>query len=514
VVTGSPSGNNEFGDVQSAVDAAEAGAVIGIDEAFSPSPDSQINVDVEDVTVTGFNGKPTVDLTGASPSGNSAGAVQVSASGVTLQNFNIDYEADANGIEANNAGLSDITVDGMRVKNTAAPSSKPAINLEKAESVRVTNNEARGAAIGAFFTTSNQNTSTISNNYVDLNPGNDSPATGGPTEGIFAYGPGASNTDFEIRNNEVVDKPTGEEGIKILQSPSSINGESGTGAQLESLLRENDISEADVSDELGTKSSGFSDIQSAVNAASRLTIVESGTFDESVSISSDGFTLKGPNAGVAYDGSRGDEATISAPAGERAVDISGDGVKVNGIRAEGQNDGVVAVSDGADGQSTKILNSIIRADSTTGTNAVSSSLTSGVLVTNNRTAPDVSVEGNDIESGEGATVNGFSGSTNGSVTVSNNEIRGDPGGLRDIEDLTVENNDIFPLGSPSDKALDVSGVTNSATIRNNTFTGDPDERAYNDDDDSDVSGTDESTVLNDNNFVPGGTTSSGEVQFN
>jgi hypothetical protein len=256
VVSDSPSGSNEFGDVQSAVDEAEAGAVIGIDGSFSPSPGSQINIDVEDVTLTGFNGKPTVDLTGASPSGTSAGAVQVSASGVTLRNFNIDYEADANGIEANNAGLSDITVDGMRVKNTVKASGKPAINLEKVESVTVTNNEVLGAAIGTFFTTGNSNTSTISNNYIDLNPDDNAPESGGPTEGIFAFGSNVSNTDFEIRNNEVINHNIADvaaKEIKVIDNPASVNGESDAAAQIESLLTENSVNSAQVNSDSGTR---------------------------------------------------------------------------------------------------------------------------------------------------------------------------------------------------------------------------------------------------------------------
>ena len=332
VVTDSPSATNEFGDVQSAVGAAETGSIVGIDGTASLSPSNQINVDVENVTLTGFNGKPTIDLTGFTPS---EGAIQISANGVTLQDFNIDYKAGGNGIEANDSGLSDITVDGMRVENTVDPSGQPAINLEKAESVTVTNNEVIGAAIGVYFDGSAQNTSTISNNYVDLNPGADKPAQdseGGPTEGVFVYGNAAnelSNNDLEIRNNEVVDKPTGEEGIKVLDSPSSLNGKSGTEAQIESLLRENNISEADVNGELGTKSSGFPSIQSAVNAANRLTLVDSGLYSESVTVDTAGLTLKGIR-----------DPVIDASGKERGLNIEADGVTVNGLTVDSAGSGV------------------------------------------------------------------------------------------------------------------------------------------------------------------------------
>jgi len=50
-----------------------------------------------------------------------------------------------------------------------------------------------------------------------------------------------------------------------------------------------------VNGNIGTSSSGFQDIQTAVNAADRLTIVESGTYDESVSIDTSSFVLKGVN---------------------------------------------------------------------------------------------------------------------------------------------------------------------------------------------------------------------------
>jgi hypothetical protein len=512
IVTNSASAANEFSEIQAAVDAAESGAVIGIEGSFAPSPTTQITVDTADVTLTGFEGTPTIDLTGASPSGTSAGAIQVTANGVTLRNFNIDYEADANGIEANDPGLTDITVDGMRVENKNTPSETPAITLEKAESVTVTNNEVLGAAIGTYFEDTNQNTSTISNNFVDLNPGEEGNATN-PTEGIFAFGSGVPNTEFEIRNNKVVDKSAGEEGIKIVNSPSSVNGESGTEAQLETLLGENDIFKTGVNGDLGTKSSGFSDLQSAINGASRLTLVDSGSFDEFVSISSDGLILKGPNAGVAYDGSRGDEAIISAPSGERAIDVTGAGVTIDGLRAEGDGDGVVVASgDGGDLEGTiTIRNSIIRADDSNGR-------TNGVLVSDNSDPggpKNATITKNDIESGVGAAVNVFNGgASHGTVEVLNNEIRGDPGGLRAIEDLTVEKNDIFPLGNP-EKALDVSGITNSATIDSNTFTGDPGKKAYNDDDQGDDNGTTATEVKDNNTFVPNGTVNdtNNEVEF-
>jgi hypothetical protein len=343
VVTDSPSADNEFGDIQSAVNAAEAGSIVGIDGSTSLAPSSQINVDVEDVTLTGFNGKPTVDLTSVDPPGGSdgGGAVQIGKNGVTLQNFNIDYSADSpddtNGIEAN--GLSDITVDGMRVENTADPDGSPAINTERTESVTVTNNEVLGAAIGVYFDGSDQNTSTINNNYVDLNPGADEPAESGegrPAEGIFVYGDATdelSNNDLEIRNNEVVDKPSDEEGIKVLNSPSRINSESGTEAQLESLLKENDISKAGVNGELGTKSSGFSDIQSAVNAANRLTIVESGTYQEELTIDNPGFVLAGqaeaPTIQPSQNLNYGGRANI--------IKITADDVLIKNLEVDGNN---------------------------------------------------------------------------------------------------------------------------------------------------------------------------------
>ena len=510
VVTDSPSGDNEFDNIGDAVAAAESGSVVGIDSSFDSTPEDQVSIGTEDLTLTGFDGRPTVDLTGVT---TDEGAIQVASDGVTLQNIDITYDAGnaTNGIESN-SGNKDVTVDGIRLENTGDPTGNPGINLEQlAGSVTATNNEVLGAPIGVYFSNGDQDTTTISNNYVDLNPGADEPASGGPTEGIFAYGSGASSTDFEIENNEVVDKPTGEEGIKVLNSPNSINGESGTEAQLESLLRENSISEADVSGELGTKSSGFSDIQSAVDAATRLTLVESGTYSESVSISSANFALKGPNAGTpGQDSARGNEATITAPSGSRAVNLNADGAEINGLRVEGGDNATSIIKAKQVDTSNEVIikNSIIRASNG------ASGFKNGIEISNGSSIQEpvsATIESNDIKINtgtKGAAINilgGVDSSANhDSITIRSNKLRGDIGGYRATNTLTVEDNLILPATEAApDSAMDVEAVS-SATFTDNTFRGNVGDTAYDDDGDN-AGGATANDVLNNNGSNSGNT---------
>ena len=264
VVTPAPTGDsvNEFENVQSAIDAAETNSVIGIDGAFSSdggeSPleiSSAINVNKEGITLTGFNGKPEIDSTDTDLQDRDGGIVQIEANGISLQNFGLTYVDDpddgaTNGIElASGTDVSTATIDGVSITNdisTGKVDGNPSINLETGEDLTVTNCVVEGGAIGTNAFRNADAEVTISGNYVDLNPNGDT-APSGPDEGIFAFGSKIDSGDLEIRGNEVVNTPEGEEDIKVVSDkPATINGEEELSSQVESLTEENDVSEVQV----------------------------------------------------------------------------------------------------------------------------------------------------------------------------------------------------------------------------------------------------------------------------
>jgi hypothetical protein len=264
VVTPDPTGDsvNEFGNIQSAIDAAETNSVIGIDGAFSSDGDespleisSAINVNKEGITLTGFNGKPEIDSTDTNLQDRDGGIVQIEANGISLQNFGLTYVDDpddgaTNGIElASGADVSTATINGVSITNdisTGKVDSNPSINLETGEDLTVTNCVVEGGAIGTNAFRNADAEVTISGNYVDLNPNGDT-APSGPDEGIFAYGGEIDSGDLKIRGNEVVNTSEDEEDIKVVSGkPDTLNGEVKLSSQVESLTEENDVSEVQV----------------------------------------------------------------------------------------------------------------------------------------------------------------------------------------------------------------------------------------------------------------------------
>jgi len=112
VVTNDPDGTNEFDNIQGAIDAASPGAVIGVDGTSDDlSPADRIILDTANVTLTGFNGRPTIDL---SSEYNEPESVKIDAPNVTVRNLDILGPAKS---EGNNPDAIAITSKGAMIEN-------------------------------------------------------------------------------------------------------------------------------------------------------------------------------------------------------------------------------------------------------------------------------------------------------------------------------------------------------------------------------------------------------------
>ena len=508
---------NIFPTISEAVSEAESGAVIGVRNAQDIT--SRITID-KPLTISGFESKPSIDVT-ASLSNDEAIAVE--SDDVTIQNLELSYDDlgrtdDTHLISG--IGRSGITIRGLDITSNASYDTN-AIDIRGVD-LEIVNNTVTDAGIQVQHgsASSSGGSVTISGNSVTESAGGGGGILG---EGITAFtlnSVGISNFSYTIEDNLVRD--AGTPAIKLTdlgsnETPADVNGESNKQDQIEALLRDNDVFSARIDGSNGaqvTSGSTFSTIQSAVDNAAAggqgdgVALVESGAFTESVTIDSD-VSLRGPNAGTpGQDSARGEEATIIAPSGP-AVDLAGDKAEIDGIRVEGADvSGVVNVP--TTGGTVRIKNSIVRASDS------ASGFINGIeVVKGNGTPTDAVIEGNDIEidaSGTaGAAINVLSSNStdHNSITVRNNELRGDIGGYRDIDSLTVENNLIAPNGDAAPgSAMDVSGV-DGATFTDNTFRGDVGDFAYDDDSNStgnaNTAAATASSVLNNNDGNSGNT---------
>lgn len=229
---------------------------------------------------------------------------------------------------------------------------------------------------------------------------------------------------------------------------------------------------------------GFNSIQDAINGKNSQNnasgageddtiFVESGTYEESVTIDVEGLTLK------AADGA---SPTIEAPSDEKAIETSADDITVDGFEILGANDqSAVEVKTGDIDTGTFTLT-----DSTV--ESGDSGPANTVLIAgdgNGFQGPaEVVIEDSVLIDNSGtAALNVFPGETaHASVEVTGSELRGDPGGLRDIDELTFTDNEVVLT---TEFALDFEGIDNS-TIQDNDFdaTDDAAVEFIQDDDDS------------------------------
>ena len=207
----------------------------------------------------------------------------------------------------------------------------------------------------------------------------------------------------------------------------------------------------------------YSSIQEAVNKAYAYDdiSVSAGTYEENVTIATNGLTLKGPNAGIPYNGERVDEAIVVG-----SFNLTGDNITIEGFTIE-------------HGESTLnnkrgiYINSIATKNSKIANNILDGGgkATDGIFVSGEGTL----IEGNKIFGGLGSG-NGFWTQPSGDLTVEGNSVEGygssmyfDSGSTGDFEIIIKDN--IF---SPSEgHGISIEGNPNfdgyTFSITGNTF---------------------------------------------
>ncbi|WP_323676728.1 hypothetical protein [Halorubellus sp. PRR65] len=291
IVDGRGSEPNTFATLSDALrsGAIEQGSVVGIEggqkidesgENVNSAGSSQDRIDIEtaDVTITGFgSGTAQIDL-------GTRQTLKAVADGITLRNLKITEPGTA-GRTIDLAG-SNATADGLTV-TSGSVTGGPHIQTNGADTT-IKNCDVSNGPIAASGASGKLK---LIGNSVDTVK----------TEGIFGFG-NDSNLDVEAKRNIVTNHDTGGSGsseIKFDTPPATINSETATQAQLEALLVDNTIYSARVNGTVGTKVtsqlSNFNSVQTAVDGASSggVTLVESGSYTESISVSTNGLMVKG-----------------------------------------------------------------------------------------------------------------------------------------------------------------------------------------------------------------------------
>ena len=352
-----PDQDNTHATIASALQAANsdgqsgAGAVIGIrgDAGSSPlTPSSPIDIDLDDVTITGFEGTPTIQTPRSL--GGSDNFIEVTGSGVTVRNLEITDDLSARGNEGGSnlvVNGDDATVDGVTIDIADGPIGNPTLAVAGGANPTVTNTEVLGGPITVY---GGSGSVTLTGNYVD----------GAKDEGIWS----TVSADLTVENNRVDNHDSNDNGsteIKLL-NPTTVNGEStsvddngnntNATAQIRSLLTENDVSRARVDSEFGTRvtedslGSQFDTFQNAVDPTlsntpnklvdltTKLALLEDGTYEvtDRTEIGTDDFSLEG-RSGTPTVLHKGGSRT-SGGTNDGNIEVTGEDATIENLRVE------------------------------------------------------------------------------------------------------------------------------------------------------------------------------------
>jgi hypothetical protein len=316
VVNGEGDQPNTFATLSDALADSDisAGSVIGIEGNATITESSKIDVATDDLTITGFDGRPTIERDVQDDA-----FITASGDGVTIRNLTITEDvspAGAGGERSLLATGTGVTFDGVRVENTGTVKGNPGIVTTGADTT-ITNCEAINNPIGANGATGSL---TLTNNYIE----------DALDEGIFTYNSSAGSLDLTVRNNDVANHDVAGNGVrelKFVDDPASLNGYTDADAQFRSLLAENDVNTVELTgnqgvtvDKDGTAGNVYGDIQTGLSEAGQdgYVRVNDGTYG--------GFQL-------------GNGATVESEPGSRPVIDASEGVAQSGRIVNADSDG-------------------------------------------------------------------------------------------------------------------------------------------------------------------------------
>ncbi|WP_127117299.1 hypothetical protein [Halorubrum sp. PV6] len=206
--------------------------------------DKWLNIGMNGVTVTGFDGTPEIET--PTSLGGGEKFIEVTGSGVTVRNLEITDDLSARGNPGGGNLIvngDDATVDGVTIDISGGPTGNVPLRVAGGADPTVTNAEVLGGPIAA---NGGSGSVTLTGNYVDTAGDN----------GIWS----TLDADFMIENNQVDNHDTAGPHTSVsnakeikLTGPNSVNGETDTAAQMESLLTENSVNSVQVSGDAGTR---------------------------------------------------------------------------------------------------------------------------------------------------------------------------------------------------------------------------------------------------------------------
>jgi hypothetical protein len=373
---------------------AHTGTTVNVLNSIVEVPDDGWDRNGNSIQVSG-NGsvvsRNSLEVTGYSPATaptdfSTSGILVNGASDAVVADNTVSYVTDGAGENYN----------GIVVGSTF----RTTFDLPVAQSIEVRNNTVTEVDTGILATGAAQGTN-ITNNTIENNE------VGIRSSSFESEGePNDVPSGTQITDNDIIpgNGSVGVDAVADNETPENLDFE----AILESNTFGRQVTVKNNAGEI-TENSIFAAIQPAVDAASSGDTVSAGagTYEESITISTQNITLEGPNAGTpGYSDDRGEEAVISRTdkpgSGGAAVTITADETTVDGFQVESDAQDGISVPQAVD----------------------------DVVITNNRIT---SVEGNTFGSGQGAraTGNGIAfglpKDTDATVTgavVTDNEITG------------------------------------------------------------------------------------------
>ena len=245
------SGSSEgryYADLRTALDEATPGDNIGLEEDITlPADSGTLSIDVDDVTLASVDPTSQQNIQLGSTRDNNSGApngggnaVEISADGASLQSVNLEaeYDSTVSGsnellVSGDSANVSDISLTRTYGGNNGSP----AIYVSGTE-VTVRNNTLGTSSNGSGPIAFGSGSVEIVNNVIQNTT----------EEGIWCFGSNVAESDVTIRGNQItnIDTNRSSDGkavvqphIKLVTTPTTVNGQSNIDDKFNALLTEN-----------------------------------------------------------------------------------------------------------------------------------------------------------------------------------------------------------------------------------------------------------------------------------